>query len=120
MVRKRQIDIGETLPGFSSTHATPGGPALAPVAEVVRRFHALYFAAYGTKPAVPARYLRDLKGHVERTGTSEALTRLERLFAGEGPRWLKPPHDLATFVTQYDKLAAPARPRPSDLLRGVR
>lgn len=126
--RSRPPKVGANGHGSEQTQLPGLGVAataseLAPLAQVIQHFHTLYFDAYGAKPAIPPRYLRELKAHVERTGSAEACERLGRLFRGDGPKWLQPPYDLETFVRQYDKLVAVAtaqrgRLSPTDIANG--
>lgn len=104
--------VGENVPTLER-------PSPAAVHAVIDAFHERYTAAYGVAPTIPARQLPALKKLVTASGQAEALRRLAVLFDGHGPRWLRPPFDLSTFVQHFDKLViAGGRAKPSDLLRG--
>ncbi len=95
-------------------------PVKAPMHVVIDAFHTRYVDAYGVAPLIPGKLLPALKKLVAASGASEALRRLDVLFDGHGPRWLKPPYDLGTYISQYDKLVvAGGRAKPSELLRAT-
>ena len=57
--------------------------------------------------AKDARLLGDL---VKRAGLEEVTARMERLFSGRGPSWLRPPYTVGSLASQWNALVADGAP----------
>jgi hypothetical protein len=82
---------------------TPSGPHQ----ETIAAFDTAYQEQNGSRPTwdgTSARHIGDL---VKQHGAPEVQRRIAILFLGQGPPWLRPPFDVKTLRTHFDKLAKP-------------
>lgn len=87
----------------------PSGPHQ----EAIASFDSAYQDQNGARPtwnSTSAKIIGDL---VKAHGAPEVQRRIEILFLGQGPPWLRPPFDVKTLSTHFDKLAKPHTPAPA-------
>lgn len=77
-------------------------------------FDTAYRTAYaGSKPGWGPKPCGMLKRLVVSHGTPAVLERIERLFSGRGPAWIKPPFTVGTLVAHFDALVVDSEPPKS-------
>jgi hypothetical protein len=89
--------------------ASPGGELaiVKPMTDhqqAIDYFHEAYLAAYGEKPdwkGAPIKLLADL---VKNHGLAAVCSKVDRLFAGQHPSWLKPPFTVMTLKAHWNSL----------------
>jgi hypothetical protein len=88
---------------------TPSGPHQ----EAIASFDTAYQEQNGARPTWNAASAKIIGELVKAHGAPEVQRRIEILFLGQGPPWLRPPFDVKTLSTHFDKLAKPHTPAPA-------
>ncbi len=136
--RREEIRVEEKISASPPARAEAAPPALvlalpeqpkqpkpkAPPSRALEHFGQRYQAAYGSAPDWGRKgHVVNLAKLVKRHGDDEVIRRIDILFDGNGPTWLKPPFTIGTVVSQWDGLVKPTEPtqrasRPHDLRAG--
>lgn len=88
---------------------SPSGPHQ----ETIATFDAAYQDQNGSKPTWDGASTKHIAELVKQHGAAEVQRRMAILFLGQGPPWLRPPFDVKTLRTHFDKLAKPYTPAPA-------
>lgn len=118
---KREKDIPGHVPVLSGTELGQLGTETGQLVLVKSRtdhqlaidhFHDAYLNAYGEKPdwkGASAKLMADL---VKAHGIEAVRTKVDRLFAGQHPSWLKPPFTVMTLKAHWNSLVDTSAPDP--------